>query len=85
MDKSKLDPNTRKQLKDINQDSQIAEIITAVNDLKARVTTLEQARTVQRQLNKSFETGMRVAKKALEPVEKESLWDKILNAIGHGK
>jgi len=78
--KHKYDKNTRNQLQNINQDAQIAELTTAVNDLKDRTLILEGARSVQQRLNSKFDKGMKLPNKPTSE-EKESVWSKILNAL----
>ena len=78
--KQKYDKNTRNQLQNINQDAQIAELTTAVNDLKDRTLILEGAQSVQQRLNSKFDKGMKLPNKPTSE-EKESVWSKILNAL----
>jgi len=75
--KPKYDKNTRNQLKNLEQDAHISELITAVNDLKDRVLILEGARTVQQQLNSKFDKGMKLPEKGISSEEKTTLWDKL--------
>jgi len=71
-----LDPTSRSQLNNLNQDAQIAELTSLLNEVNKRVGILEAARTVQRQLNAKFETQM-ILPEPLQRTEKLSMWAKI--------
>lgn len=84
IDPSKLDANTREQLKKIKQDNMINELYMLVSDLDKRVGVLEEVRTAQKRINVKVLEALEKLEKlqiGLSRSEGQTLWERIKDII----